>query len=172
MHRGCLYLGFFRKESEDGHYRSSFIAYRLGKTVPTTSSPGETLSELKIQAFRYEVVDESGYLEDDTKMALKTAEDRIATEVLVQMTVLCTQHELPEDMKKPQWQTLDADLCSNLHEMPNDNYILTIWCLVHRQSKAIQILANFESSVVDYVRQATIVSTLYLNHSKRFMFFR
>jgi len=84
------------------------------------------LSELKIQAFRYEVVDESGYLEDDTRMALRTNRDGVDTDVLVQITVLCTRHGLPEAMMGPQWKSLDAALWRNLEEMTNNNYVLTI----------------------------------------------
>jgi len=115
------------------------------------------MMELKIQAFRYEVVDESGYLEEDTRTALGTAKNRIDTYVLVQMT-LCTRHGLPEDMMAAEWNTLDADLWSNLDEMPNDNYILTMWCLVDPLSEKIQNLVNLESAVEDHVRQATNVS--------------
>jgi len=157
VHRGRFNLGFFRKISESGSYRWSCIAYRPGETVPTTiSGPGENLSELKIQAFRYEVVDESGYLEDDTRMALRTNRDGVDTDVLVQITVLCTRHGLPEAMMGPQWKSLDAALWRNLEEMTNDNYVLTIWCLM--DPKRIQTLANSESAVEHCVRQATHVS--------------
>jgi len=157
--RDCLRLGFFRKVSGHATYRSSFIAYLPGELAPAAGSgSGATLSELEIQAFRYEVIDESGYLEDETRTALRTTKARIDTDVLVQMTVLCARHGLPEDMKEPEWKTLDADLWRNLDEMPHENYVLTIWCLVNRLSDKIQTLTNFESSIEDHVHRIRNVS--------------
>lgn len=156
---GGLRLGFFSKIPGHKTYRSSFITYLPGELAPTVGTgSGATLSELKIQAFRFEVLDESGYLEDDTRIALKTIKARVKTDVLVQMTLLCARHGLPEDMKGPEWEIMDADLWRNLDEMMRENYVLTIWCLVDQRSEKIQALANFESSVEDHVHQIRNVS--------------
>lgn len=157
--RGGLRLGFFRKISGHKTYRSSFVAYLPGELAPAAGTgSGATVSELEIQAFRFEVLNESGYLEDDTTTALKTTEARVATDVLVQMTVLCARHGLPEEMKGPEWKTMDADVWRNLDEMAHENYVLTIWCLVNRLLEKVQILASFESSVEDHVHRMRNVS--------------
>ena len=168
IHARCLSITFmrnrryFRERSGtcdplDGVFS---LVYRPGaKVAATGTNSGPILSELRIQGFRYEIVDHSGDLDEGAKIALKSAERLSDSDSLVRITMLCNDHYLEGRIRDAFWKDVDADVRSNIQETKKGNYKLTVWVLIPT-GKAMDIrhITAFGSSVEKIAGRVTAAS--------------